>query len=421
MSRIIAMLFVLASVASATAQDFHLLTGVDVGRFPGTGRPRAPSPGPGFPGTFQDGDRLAGSADTGAAVVWNGSGTPIISPNQFGSLSFLYRRGSVPIPAPGNPVVPILGIEFLGGPLLDLDGDLGNGSRRLTPQAGQTPIQIPGSTSIVSLSLDRGGGMVTLTGFDATGTNEGASGLSPANGVTVNTLAGTTPFGGQTGPINPGIDDRTGTLTSYAGTGGTLTGVYRIGDLGFELWQDSIDPASSTAGTLGTFQYLGALRGWYVERDGSGQFPTLAGQGLGGTLWPLVDTSQVGAVVNTTLPAFPTATIAGGVPQDHFAAAGNGGLPLSGFGGDLGAYLDAVVVPLIDPLSQRFVFLEAAGFGVNNSFDPVFGDTVGYDVVLIGQSTPIPEPGTAALLVAAGIPAVCRRRNRCRGVPSTRR
>ena len=50
-------------------------------------------------------------------------------------------------------------------------------------------------------------------------------------------------------------------------------------------------------------------------------------------------------------------------PGDVFSASGNGGLALADFGGDLGAYLDAVVVPLVDPLSGSFVYLESVGFG----------------------------------------------------------
>jgi hypothetical protein len=107
----------------------------------------------------------------------------------------------------------------------------------------------------------------------------------------------------------------------------------------------------------------------------------------------------------------PFVTITNGPSADQFDAPGNGGLPLSDFSGDLGAYLDNVVLPLVDPLSQRVVYLESAGFGMNNSFDPVFGDTVGYDVVLIAQSTPIPEPATLALVVL-GMGVVRRLRRR---------
>ena len=57
------------------------------------------------------------------------------------------------------------------------------------------------------------------------------------------------------------------------------------------------------------------------------------------------------------------------------------------------------MLPLVDPLSQRIVYLESAGFGMNNSFDPIFGDTTGYDAVLIAQSAPIPEPTVVMLLV----------------------
>lgn len=386
------------AAAVASAQQFQLLTGVDASRYPGTTRNVIPIPGPMLaPGQFSDGDRLAGTPDVGATVNWLGNGTPLYAPNQFGSLSFLYRRGSLTVNSGGLRAFPIMAIDFLGGPQLDLDGDLGNGSRSLTPVIGQTPVAIPGSSSTLGMSIDHGAGTIGLTGLDATGTNEGSQGLAPGNGVTLNTIAGTMPAGGQTGPINPGVDTRTGTLTAFTGTGGTLVGVSRIDNLGFEFWQDPIEPTSSTASTLGTFQYLGTLRGWLVERDGNGQFPTLAGQGLGSTLWPLV-AGVPGGIFNTTLPGAPTTTITRGTALDGFAAPNNGGLSLAAFGGDLGAYLDAVVVPLIDPLSQSFVFLESAGFGISNSPDPVFGDTIGYDAVLIAQSPPIPEPATLVLL-----------------------
>jgi hypothetical protein len=67
-------------------------------------------------------------------------------------------------------------------------------------------------------------------------------------------------------------------------------------------------------------------------------------------------------------------------------APATGGLPLTDFGGDLGAYLDAVVVPNLPADATSFVYLESVGFGVNNAFDPVFGDTIGYDLVLIGAA-----------------------------------
>ena len=385
----------------AFGQQFQLLTGVDARHSPGTARSVFASPGPTLaPGQFADGDRLAGTSDTGATVNWLGSGTPQYLPNQFGSLSFLYRRGSLTINAGGLRALPIMAIEYLGGPQLDLDGDLNNGSRSLTPVSGQTPVAIPGSASTLGLNINHAGGSIGLTGFDATGTNEGSQGLSPLNGVTVNTLAGTTPNGGQSGPINPSVDTRTGSLTPFAGSGGTLTGVSQIQNLGYELWQDSTDTASSTASTLGTWQYLGGLRGWLIERDANGNFPTLAGQGLGSTLWPQVS-AVPGGTFNTTLPGAPTTSITGGTALDGFAAAGNGGLALAAFGGDLGAYLDAVVVPLIDPNSNSFVYLESAGFGISNSPDPVFGDSVGYDAVLIAQSPPVPEPVTGFLLLCA--------------------
>jgi hypothetical protein len=406
----VALAFAMVATAGAS-EEYQLLIGLNHGLTPGAPRAVFPSPGPGFPGTFADGDRLTGTANAGVPVSWLGDGTPFFETNQFGSLSFMYRRGSIPAGPAGR--IPLMGIDYLGGPLLDLDGDLNNATRSLVPVPGQSPVIIPGTTSFVDLSLDKTGGTIQLNRLDATATNEGGAGLSPGFGVTVNTIAGTTPLGGQTGPINPSIDTRVGTLSPHTGVSGTLNGVWRIEGLGYEFWQDSIAESSSTADTLGTFQFLGTFRGWVIERDGSGQFPTLAGEGLGSTLWPLVDTSQIGNTFNTTFPPVPTATIASGVTGDDFTVAGNGGQALSDFGGDLGAYLDAVVLPLVDPLSMRVVFVESAGFGINNSFDPVFPDSVGYDIVLIAQSTPIPEPITLWLLLGGA--AILRRRGGKRG------
>jgi len=400
----------------ARGEEYYLLTGLDAGKSPGTARNVSPSPGPGFPGSFLDGDRLAGTTDTGATIPLLAAGTPLFLPNEFGSLSFLFRRGS----APAGPTakVPVLGVEFLGGPLLDLDGNLGNGSRSLVPVTGQAAVTIPGTRSLIDLSVNKGAGTIGVNRFDATGTNEGGASsgveLNAAALTTVNTLAGTANNGTPGAAINPGVDTRQGTLAAFTGVGGTLAGVSRVTNLGFEFWQDSIDSTSGTASTLGTFQQLGRLRGYVIERDaGTGLFPTLAGQGLGTTLWPLVDTSAVGSILNTANGlAGGTATISNGPAADQFSAAGNGGLAMAGFGGDLGAYLDAVVVPNIDPNSQSFVYLEAAGFGVNNSGDPVFLDTTGYDAVLIAQSAPVPEPGAAAALAVVGGALVARRRRR---------
>jgi len=44
----------------SAAAEFELLTGVDAERKPGVDRLVFPVPGPGFPNTFDDGDRLAG-------------------------------------------------------------------------------------------------------------------------------------------------------------------------------------------------------------------------------------------------------------------------------------------------------------------------------------------------------------------------
>jgi len=386
-SRFTATLFALLLTAVAAGDSYTLITGVDARLYPGAARPLMPVPGPGFPGTLSDGDRLAGTADIGGTVNYVGTGTPLYQPNEFGSTSFLFRRGTVPA-GPSN-VVPLMGIEFLGGPLLDLDGDLNNGVRSLTPVFGQTPVAIPDSASVIELAVDTSAGTIGLTRVDFTGTNEGGPNVGPNIATIVVTLAGTDPQGVPGGPINPAIDTRSGSLTVFSGDDGELSGVWRISNLGYELWEDTIDPNSASADVLGTMQFLGTFRGWIVERGPGGQFPTLTGRGLGGTLWPLVDTSAVGSTVNTANGlAGGTATIRDGTTRDVYSTPGNGGLALADFSGDLGAYFDQVIVPRVPADSPRFVYLEAAGFGVNNSNDPVFTDTVSYDVVLIAAAEP---------------------------------
>ena len=392
-----AMAALLAMTAPAAASPFQLLTGVDVGKYPGTRRTVNAVPGPSFAGAFDDGDRLAGTSDTGGDVFYVGSGQPVIPPNNVGAFSFLFRRGSVP----AFPFfLPLMGIDYLGGPLLDLDGNTANGTRSYIPVSGQNAVAIPGSSSFIDLTIDTVGGTITLNNFDATGTAEGAPGFDGRIAVTLVTIAGTSPTGAQSGPINPAMDTRVGTLTAYLGISGTLTGVHRVHDLGYELWYDSISPDTGTPQLLGTIQHLGKFRGWVVERDcATGQFPTLAGQGLGVTLWPQVDPSQIGAVWNTAINVFgPTATIEKGFSTDDFATGddftmpNNGGIALTDAGGDIGAYFDTVVVPHLDPAAQSFVYLESAGFGINNSGDPVFTDTIGYDVVVVAQSTEAAAP-----------------------------
>jgi hypothetical protein len=248
-------------------------------------------------------------------------------------------------------------------------------------------VEIPGSTSHIDLTFNLSSLTVTLQNFDATGTNEGGPNIQPEIATTLVTRAGTSPNGALGGAINPTIDTRAGTLTAFTGTG-NLKGVYRISGLGFELWYDSIDPTSASADQLGTLQHLGTFRGWLVTRDcATGQFPTLTGQGLGGTTWPAMNTALINQTFNTAVTLFgPTATIANGNTSDQFTAPGNGGNALTDFGGDLGGYIDNVVKPLLDPADQAFVYLEAAGVGINNSGDPVFSDTTGYDVVVVAAS-----------------------------------
>ena len=116
------------SGAAARADRYYLLTGVDAGQYPGQDRYIPPYEPPTVTRAVQDGDRLAGTSDVGAVVSYQGTGAPLYAPNYAGSLSLLWRRGHVPWEN-----APLLGIEFLGGPLLDLDGDLGNGVRSYVP------------------------------------------------------------------------------------------------------------------------------------------------------------------------------------------------------------------------------------------------------------------------------------------------
>jgi hypothetical protein len=369
--------------APAVAEQFILMTGVNHLNYPGAERIVLPDPGPGFPGTFYDGDRLAGTNEDGPPIVFQGIGEPFFKPNEFGSLSFIYRRASIPLD--GGRQVPYQGIEFYAGPRLDLDGDLNNGSRSLIPVEGHDPVIIPGIPSYVDLSFDIGAGRIELNYLDVTGTNEGAPRVSARIATVLAVLAGTGTGGEPGDPINPSIDTRVGRLENFEGDNGRLRGVYRVSDLGFEFWQDSIDPGSSTADTLGTFQQLGFLRGWVVHRNrDTGAFPRLAGEGLGSSLWPKVDESQIGNTFKTANDLEGgQATIANGLGGDHFNKPNNGGVALNDFGGDLGGYLDSVVVPRVPGSSYRFVYLEAAGFGINNSRDPVYGDTISYDVVIV--------------------------------------
>lgn len=392
------LLAVAVSVGRAGAVEFRLLTGVDPGLYPGAARSVMSSSGQGIPRDFYDGDRLAGTSNVGPSIVFQGSGTPMFPPNYLGAFSMIFRRGFV-----GFVNQPLMGIDFLGGNLLDLDGDLDNGARSLIPVIDQQtfeqvpPVEIPNAFSFIDLSFEFAGGTVHLDGFDATGTNEGSLNLDAGFATVLVTLAGTTPTGGNDGKINPGFDTRVGALAEFAG-GGTLAGVYSISDLRVELWYDSISANTSSPNELGSFQHFNTFRGWLVQRDcDTDQFPTLSDQGLGTTLWPAVDTSEIGNTFNTAVTLFgPTATIAAGVPAsgppfiDDYTAPGNGGLALTDAGGDVGAYFDNVVIPLLDPSATAFVYLEAAGFGTNNTGDPVYTDTVGYDMVVIAQALTSP-------------------------------
>ncbi len=380
-----ALICVCACAVSVFGERLELLTGVENRLYPGADRTVLPSSFPmsGVPGTFNDGDRLAGTSDVGPTIIYQGNPPqPLFDPNAFGSLSMLFRRGSVPLGPTGR--LPFMGIEFLGGPLLDLDGDLTNGVRSLIPVTGRTAVPIPNSTSFIDLAFYPSIGRVELLGLDATGTNEGGPGAGPEVATIVAVLAGTQPNGTRGGAINPAIDTRSGGLTPFLGTSGMLAGVWSIDDLGYEIWEDTLLNSPSTGPLLGTLQFLGRFNGWLIERGSGGAWPTLAGQGLGTTAWPEIDTSAVGQSFATANGAAGgLATITTGPTGDTFTAPGNGGVALSDFGGDLGRYLDEVVLPRIPGDARRLVYLEAAGFGINNSFDPIFVDTVSYDAVII--------------------------------------
>lgn len=378
----------LALTAAASAAPFELLTGVDATRYPGVARPifPIPGPGPGFPSGFPDGDRLAGTADVGSIIAWQGVGTPFRQANDVGAMSFIFRRGTVPF---GGPTVyPFMGIEALGGKLVDLDGDASNPARSLIPVSGQTPVELPGTFSHIDLTVNLAGGTIGITDFEATGTNEGGPGANPGVSLTLNTIAGTMPTGGKSGTQpNPAFDTRSGTLTPFT-AGGTLRGVYRITNLKFEFWNDAADPGSSSPNDLGTIQQFVSARGWIVYRDPvTGAFPTLAGKGLGPTLWGVlatsVDMADVGAIINTAVTLQgPTTIVRDGKTGDVYSAQA-AGVALAG--NDLGAYLDTAVAPRVACNAAAYVYLESAGFGVNNSFDPVFTDTNSYDLVIVAQ------------------------------------
>lgn len=413
-----------ACASTASAAEYTLVTGVDPLLMPGSSRLVAPSPGPGFPGTFDDDNRLAGTSESEAPATYQGAGTPLFDPNEFGALSFTLRRGSAP--AGGSNRVPIMGIDFLGGPQLDLDGNTANITRSLIPVTGESAVAIPGSASAMDLSVDLTALTIVLTRFDATGTNVSSAGLNPGIATTLNVLAGTEPNANPGFSINPTVDTRVGQLVPFAGVS-SLSGVYQVQNLGYEIWQDSIDPASGTAAQLGSFQFLGTFRGWLVIADENGDFPILAGEGLGTTLWPAVNNAQNGMSFATANGlAGGSAVIDNGPAGDQFTAPNNGGLALTDAGGDLGAYFDAIVVPALDPSARTFVYLESAGFGINNSADPVFRDSSAYDVVIVAASTcaagsvcerTIPTAGTigwaalAGVLLIGGIATVARRRS----------
>ncbi|NOX59295.1 MAG: hypothetical protein GXP29_10610 [Planctomycetes bacterium] len=370
---------------TVSAVPFELMTGVDADRWPGPSRVVSPTPGGGNSqdGMFFDDDRLAGVGPTGPSITFQGFGIPLLDPNEFGALSFIFKRASVPL---GFGQLPFMGIDFLGGPLFDLDGDANDASRSLIPVDGQSAVVMPGTRSTIGLSFDTSGGTVSLLSLDATSTSEGSPGVSWKAANSVNILAGTEPDGTQTGPINPATDTRSGTLSVFVNTNGVLANVWRVSDLGYEFWQDTLLENSSTAGELGTFQYLGSLSGWYVRRDPvTGSFPALTGAGLGQTPWPAIGTNGLGETFITANGlAGGFATIGSGSAQDDFEAPNNGGFVPT----DFGVYFDTVVIPNINPFSAGFVYLESLGFGINNSGDPVFLDSIGYDVVLVAQQAP---------------------------------
>jgi hypothetical protein len=369
------------AVSTVQATPFELMTGVDADHWPGPSRTVVPVLGGGNSqnGTFYDDDRLAGTGPLGPVVTFIGVGQPLLNPNEFGALSLVFKRSSVPL---GFGQAPYMGIDFLGGPLLDLDGNAGDASRSLIPVDGEDAVVIPDTTSTIDLLIDTSMGTVDLLGFDSTSTSEGGPGVSWKVGNAVNVLAGTEPDNTQTGPINPDVDTRVGLVSMHVASNGAMN-VWRIEDLGYEFWQDTLLENSASADELGTFQFLGALSGWYVKRDPtSREFPSLTDAGLGQTPWPIVGTDGLGETfVTANGLAGGMATINAGVPNDMFDAPNNGGTTPT----DLGEYFDTVVIPNVSPFSDGFVYLESLGFGINNSGDPVYFDSIGYDIVIVAQ------------------------------------
>jgi hypothetical protein len=374
---------ILALSNRARADEYQLLIGADKLHWPGPIRQVSPTMVGCCASDFGDADRLAGNLPAGPVVDYLGNGTPLYDPNEFGSLSFLFRRGVFP---DWSGSYPWQGVDFLGGPLLDLDGSNSNATRSLIPIPNKTAVEIPGRTSYIELNFNKPLGYVSLINLDATGTNEGGIFIGPGIATTVNVIAGTDVDGSVDLPKpNPTLDTRVGTLVAH--TTGGLTTVWKADNLGYEFWQDTVLLESGTADTLGTFQFLGRMSGWLIERNpATGQFPTLAGKGLGTTPWPRVDTAMVGQNVNTAHGLVGgTGTIGRYYPGiDDFAAPGTGGTgPV-----DLGVYFDTVIVPRISPLSDGFVYLQSAGYGLNNSADPLYIDSISYDAVFIAQRAP---------------------------------
>ncbi len=368
-------------VSAAHATPFEFMTGVDEGRWPGPGRTVVPVAGGGNSqnGTFYDDDRLAGVGTQGPMITFIGTGQPLLDPNEFGALSFVFKRSTVPL---GLGQLPDMGIDYLGGPLLDLDGDAGDASRSLIPVSGEDAVVMPGTTSTIDLAIDTDLGAIELLGLDSTSTSEGGPGVSWKVGNSVNVLAGTEPDTTQTGPINPMIDTRFGFVTEHVALNGA-SNIWRIEDLGYEFWQDTLLENSASANELGTFQFLGNFSGWYVKRDPvTGEFPTMTGSGVGQTPWPMVGTNGLGETfVTANGLAGGMATINAGWPADMFDAPNNGGTAPT----DLGSYFDNVVIPNVSPFSDGFVYMESIGFGINNSGDPVYLDSIGYDIVIVAQ------------------------------------
>ncbi|MEM7245331.1 MAG: hypothetical protein AAF533_08300 [Acidobacteriota bacterium] len=317
------------------------------------------------PSDVYRGDRLTGTDDDLAPADEAPAQETILLPNEFGSFSFAISP-LLPQPFADMPFINFgpsaVGVGYLGGPRLDLDGDAAP-PRSFVPVLDEmgdavTPAILPGIGSYLTLSL--GDSDVEVVEMDITRTSD----------------VGLQDFGVGVGVL--GDDRAAGSLSS------TAFG-QRIDGLFFEWYEDDISANASGAAWLGAFQRFGNYDGWIIERDGSGDFPTLAGLGLS-SRFPDANPGDVGTVAARVPESLfgPVAVIEGlefVVPPVPVPPATPRGADLAGLGGDFGLYIDTVVAPAVPDDCDYILVLQSVGYGINNTFDPVFGSTIGYDDV----------------------------------------